>query len=522
MTIIKQTGVQSSGHMKNLRGYINDDRKVILRDSLNMDGCTNPKRWAHHMWMTREAYGHNKAARRVRDKKTGELKEAKNTILFHQILGFNPDECDLNGGRLSPEECMRYAKEYVGKHYPNQQIVMALHNEYCKADKTHRYAVHIVINRTDLSTGKRLDEGRGKSAKVKRANRIRDLDHEWGLKQVVEGERNSSVHKKQPSRIEKELAARGIDSYKTNLRELCRIAAGEAENIYDYRELLESWGVDTEFKRGRMYVTDTDNNRYAFSVAKLDADLGTKGLEAAFTANVAKSIHAEGSAAVAEKRDIERQKAMVTETKERYLAQIRSVYRKYRKEIRGMEGMEIVDIPKLKLPRPDSDIADDSEVKRLLARSRRTQGGSILDGHAEREEERRKRRKRRFPAGATGTCAGTPGTEQGERRALIKKRRGRDIPPAPLYGCVRIGIKAPAVPLMSHIREQRAKARKFLHEGRKRVQFTSLCVRVKLTLEIRHLQPLEKEGNGRECSRDGKKKRRYEEQSESVAPNEQL
>ena len=92
MTIIKQTGVQSSGHMKNLRGYINDDRKVILRDSLNMDGCTNPKRWAHHMWMTREAYGHNKAARRVRDKKTGELKEAKNTILFHQILGFNPDE----------------------------------------------------------------------------------------------------------------------------------------------------------------------------------------------------------------------------------------------------------------------------------------------------------------------------------------------------------------------------------------------------------------------------------------------
>lgn len=106
ITIIKQTGVQSSGHMKNLRGYINDDRKVILRDSLNMDGCTNPKRWAHHMWMTREAYGHNKAARRIRDKKTGELKEAKNTVLFHQILGFNPDECDLNGGRLSPEACM--------------------------------------------------------------------------------------------------------------------------------------------------------------------------------------------------------------------------------------------------------------------------------------------------------------------------------------------------------------------------------------------------------------------------------
>ena len=366
MTIIKQTGVQSSGHMKNLRGYINDDRKVILRDSLNMDGCTNPKRWAHHMWMTREAYGHNKAARRVRDKKTGEMKEAKNTVLFHQILGFNPDECDLNGGQLSPEDCMRYAKEYVGKHYPNQQIVMALHNEYCKEDKTHRYAVHIVINRTDLSTGKRLDEGRGKSAKVKRASRIRNLDREWGLKQVVEGERNSAVHKKQPSRIEKELAARGIDSYKTNLRELCRIAAGEAENIYDYRELLESWGVDTEFRRGRMYVTDKDNNRYTFSVAKLDADLGMKGLEDAFTANVAKSIRAEGSAAVAEKSGMEERSERVAEEKAGYLARIRKVYREYREMVHGMDGKPLADIPKLKLPRPDASIADDSEVKRLI------------------------------------------------------------------------------------------------------------------------------------------------------------
>ena len=366
MTIIKQRAVTEKGHQRNLRAYINDDKKVLLRDSQNMEDCKNLNRWATFMEETRKAFGHDKAARRVRDKKTGELVQAKNTIMYHQILAFLPDECDINGGKLSPEDCMRYAKEYVRRHYPNQQVVLALHNEYCKEDKTHRYAVHMVINRSDLSTGKRLAEGLSKSAKVERASRIRKMDKAWGLKQVERDERNSSVHKKQPSRIEKELAARGIDSYKTNLRELCRIAAGEAENIYDYRELLESWGVDTEFKKGRMYVTDTDNNRYAFSVAKLDADLGTKGLEAAFTANVAKSIHAEGSAAVAEKRDIEQQKAMVTETKERYLAQIRSVYRKYRKEIRGMEGMEIADIPKLKLPRPDSDIADDSEVKRLI------------------------------------------------------------------------------------------------------------------------------------------------------------
>lgn len=178
ITIIKQTGVQSSGHMKNLRGYINDDRKVILRDSLNMDGCTNPKRWAHHMWMTREMYGHNKSARRVRDKKDRGTERCQEYGSLPSDSRVQPRRVRPKRRRLSPEDCMRYAKEYVGKHYPNQQIVMALHNEYCKADKTHRYAVHIVINRTDLSTGKRLDEGRGKSAKVKRASRIRDLDRE--------------------------------------------------------------------------------------------------------------------------------------------------------------------------------------------------------------------------------------------------------------------------------------------------------------------------------------------------------
>ncbi len=41
MTIIKQRAVTENGHQRNLRAYINDDKKVLLRDSQNMDGCTN-------------------------------------------------------------------------------------------------------------------------------------------------------------------------------------------------------------------------------------------------------------------------------------------------------------------------------------------------------------------------------------------------------------------------------------------------------------------------------------------------
>ena len=80
MTIIKQGGVSSKSHQRNLRAYINDDKKVLLRDSQNMEECKDLKRWASYMERTRKTFGHDKAARRIRDRKTGELKEAKNTV----------------------------------------------------------------------------------------------------------------------------------------------------------------------------------------------------------------------------------------------------------------------------------------------------------------------------------------------------------------------------------------------------------------------------------------------------------
>ena len=366
MTIIKQRAVTDKGHQKNLRAYINDDRKVLARDSQNMKGCKDLKRWAWHMEKTRERYGHNKASRKVRDKKTGKMVAARNTIMYHQILGFLPDECSCNGGKLTPEDCMRYAKEYAQKHYQNQQVVFAVHDEYCKADKTHRWAVHMVINRSDISTGKRLNEGRGHQAKVDRARRIRDMDAEWGLKQVEKDEGNSVVHKKQPSKVEKEIADRGGKSYKTNLRELCRIAAERAENIYQYRELLEGWGVDTQFRRGRLYVTDTDHERYSFSVSKLDADLNQKGLERAFRANISASIHEKGQQVLDERASLIADQKRIAQLRKAYLNDIRDAYREYRKQAKALEGIPLSDFPKLKLKRPPAEIATDDEVKRAL------------------------------------------------------------------------------------------------------------------------------------------------------------
>ena len=352
MTVIKQQSVTESSHQKHLRDYINNDKKVLLRDEQNMTGCHDLKQWASFMSRTRDRYGHNKSARKSRDKETGEVIKAKNTILYHQVLAFLPDECDVNDGRLTPEDCMRFAKEYASRYYPNQQIVFALHKEHCKEDHTYRYAIHMVINRSNIVTGKRLAEGTGAQAKRNRANRVRTMDKEWGLQQVEEGVRNSKVHAKQPSKIEKEIESRGVRSYKTNLRELCRIAAQRATNLVEYRELLEGWGVDTQFRRGRMYVTDTDNARYSFSVTKLDASLNPEGLERAFRNNAA------GNSANGADR---------TETvRAEYLSGIRDAYLAYRRQAQSMEGTTLSMFPKLKLHRPPEEIAGDPEVRRTI------------------------------------------------------------------------------------------------------------------------------------------------------------
>lgn len=341
MTIIKQQSVTGgTSHQKNLRNYINNDEKVILRASQNMEMCPDIKQWASFMKHTREMFGHNKASRKGKDGK-----EAKNTILYHQILGFNPDECDVNGGILSPQNCMNYAKEYASSFYPNYEIVFALHNEFCQEDKTYRYAVHMVINRSNLETGKRLDEGLGVKAKKERARRVRSMDEAWGLKQVEEGKINSAIHHRQRSRVEKELEKKGIFPYKTNLRELVRIAGQQASSLVDFRALLDGWGVDTEFRNGRMYARDRDNDRYSFSVIKLDA-------------------HLESFA-----RDTDREHEQldyVAKAKNDYLMNIRSLYVAYRKEVQGLPADKVAAFPKLVFPKPPKDIADDSSVKREI------------------------------------------------------------------------------------------------------------------------------------------------------------
>lgn len=240
--------------MRSLSGYLDRDSEkhdVLDFDSQNLN---HPDRWADEFARTRAAYGHDKPSR------TG----AKNTVCYHHVLAFNPDECDVNGGKLTRSDCMGYAREWVERYYPNQEAAWALHLEKAP-DGTERYACHVAINRTDLSTGKRLDEGRASRQKTLHARRVREMDAERGLSQLKRGVRNSATHARQPSRGEQRASEAGraknrefesdLDRVRRSIRESVQeVASTDSTNkMRDLASSLESKGIEMHMSADRIH-----------------------------------------------------------------------------------------------------------------------------------------------------------------------------------------------------------------------------------------------------------------------------
>ena len=271
MTIIKQVAVSSPRHMANLAKYLNDDR-VLARSSQNL---FNEGNWEREFEETRRAYGHDAPSRAG----------AANTVAFHQVIAFNPDECSVNGGPMTPERCMEFAGEWIRNRYPNQEAVWVLHREKCHTDGTERLAVHVAINRTALSTGRRLSEGRSKNAKIARANAMRDMDRKWGLRQVKANERNSRMHARQPTRAEKEMVKRWTLSDKQYIREAVKASVKEVNqhpqknNVRALAQALDRKGVAmTVSKSGKDFTFERKRSGLKVNGVKLGRGFSQAGL----------------------------------------------------------------------------------------------------------------------------------------------------------------------------------------------------------------------------------------------------
>lgn len=278
MTVIKTMGVRGKAHIASLKAYLEDER-AVARWCANIADESRP---FDEMERTRKAYGHDTAPR----------KGCVNEEMWHQVIGFLPEDADFNGGKMSAIDCMRFADEWLERNYPYQEAVLALHREHCAADGTNRYAVHIALNRSTLNgTGRRLDEGRAAVAKAKRAQAMREMDARWGLQQVRANERNSAIHARQPTKAERKMVERGIESEKAFIRE--RVKTRVIEIKMDgfegnrMRELsrrlapdgvkmtVNKSGKQVQFKTGRLTVNGNKLGR-GFSMGGLAHGLGVR------------------------------------------------------------------------------------------------------------------------------------------------------------------------------------------------------------------------------------------------------
>lgn len=343
MTIIKQKSVSSERHAKNVRDYL-DGKDALLRGGWNIFYTPD---WFSRMASTRRTFGHDKPARAG----------AKNTILYHQVLAFLPEESSCNGGPMTPEKCMLYAEQWISERYPNHQVVYVLHEESDEQGK--RFAVHLAINRSDVVTGKRLDEGRSDRAKRARAAHVRRLDEEWGLQQVKKGVPNSKIRVQKPRGAEAAMLARGVKPYKFNMRKLCQLARDNAESMEEFLGMLNEWGVQVKVENGRLYTADADDpnpGKFWFNLARLDNSFNADDLASAYP-----------DFDVAVGAVVERQnKEEVDAARAEYLLKVLREFRAYEKTAEEAKGTPYDEFPKFKFPKQPACIFKDPETQRTV------------------------------------------------------------------------------------------------------------------------------------------------------------
>lgn len=163
-------------------------------------------------------------------------------------------------------------------------------------------------------------------------------------------------------------AMRGIEE---NLRELCRLAADKAENIYEYRETLEGWHVTVAERGGDLLIGDGDDPSFELMpLSGMCPELTPEGLEERFLRNVEADIERKGAEIEAEYKAVEAERQRVTGIRDAYLSDMRSAYLDYRKRAHGLEGAPLGEFPRLRLPSPPKEVRNDPEVKRMFLQYR--------------------------------------------------------------------------------------------------------------------------------------------------------
>lgn len=135
-----------SGHTscRFVQEYLEKDNRALARDFLELEESDSRSNmsWSAQMDETREAYGNNRS-----------INGHKTRTYNHYIL--SPDPKD----GIELEDLRAYATEWASKSFPGFQVAIVYHNDSNERLRNGEKGIlhaHLVVNNTNLDTGKRL------------------------------------------------------------------------------------------------------------------------------------------------------------------------------------------------------------------------------------------------------------------------------------------------------------------------------------------------------------------------------
>lgn len=235
MPIVKPISGHSSA--KYLRDYLVRGERAIAQDYINLDApeAAASFDWAAEMDATRAAYGNDRPWRgmRVRTYK-------------HYIV--SPDPQDVIG----LDSLRSLATEWAQRHFGDHEVAIVYHDDNASGIPH----AHIVVNNTNLQTGRRLQDpdpgALNRSLQAMAAERgLRHFDNSCRPEGVAARanppdvrQRPKSLQSEHVGRAEAELLSQGKYSWTADIRDRVRIARSVARNEAEFRGLLSSLGIE--------------------------------------------------------------------------------------------------------------------------------------------------------------------------------------------------------------------------------------------------------------------------------------
>lgn len=239
MPILKP--ISGHGSVGGIKRYLEKKNRALAKDLFNLSwdergNCNDPQEnkefvlWDVEMDVTRASAGHN------------EPWKGKQARTFKHFV-ISPDPQD----RIDLEALRELASSWVLKHFPDNQIAIIYHDDN-EGSIPH---AHIVVNSTDLRTGRRMHTDHPEDL-----NRdLQDMAREMGLtglsnEMPKRGEKKpeaSTPRSRQAvyfGRAEKELMASGNYSWVGDIRARVALAKNTSRSEKDFLDALSRLGIE--------------------------------------------------------------------------------------------------------------------------------------------------------------------------------------------------------------------------------------------------------------------------------------